>query len=71
MRLQWIGRHFVLTLAVAAVAHGALQRSDVLFYAPLNGTADAQIAAGDGKALPGLNARYVPGLGGVQALGPP
>jgi hypothetical protein len=45
----------------------ALQRSEVLFYAPLDGRADAEIAAGSPAALPGLNPRFVDGRNG-QAL---
>lgn len=56
-----------VVLAMSSPTQAALNRSDMLFYAPLDGKAEAEFAAGNPAAMPGLNPRFVEGRCG-QAL---
>jgi len=57
----------VIVLLTSISNASALTRDDLLFYASLDNTATAEIAAGNPAAQPGLNLRFVEGRNG-QAL---
>ena len=58
---------FLLIVTLCAHAAFGLDTGDVLFYAPLDGSANATLARGGGKAQAGGGVQFMPGVRG-QAL---
>ena len=59
--------HALLLITVCARVAFGLGADDVLFYAPLDGSADATLARGGGKAQTGADVQFMPGVRG-QAI---
>lgn len=57
----------IAVIALAASHADAIGRDNITLYSPLDGSADASLAAGSPDVLPGLHAVYAPGMRG-QAL---